>query len=413
MADDSADQAGKDPLRLATLAWATALLTALCGSPVRADTATPNAAEAGPVADYSDPAHWICRPGRADACAVDLDATIIAEDGSMTREAFQADPYAPIDCFYVYPTVSREPTGNADFAIDRDLTRTVVQQFARFGARCRLFAPVYRQITIPGLIAEFSGKPMPMSRELAYADVLAAWRSYLANDNHGRGFVLVGHSQGTGVLSRLVREEIDDKPIQSQMVSALLLGGGGWGVPVKSGDAAALVFPHTPLCRTNSDIGCIIGFSSFRAESPPAMGTLFEKSPEGMHPACANPAALAGGAAPLDAYLSASGETITSEAKDPFVWTNPSRAIETPFVKVPGLLNARCVEDGQVVYLAVSRNAVPNGPRVGDIKGDLIINGKLLPDWGLHLVVVNLTMGNLLEVVGDETRAYLAQAKKQ
>ena len=321
----------------------------------------------------------------------------------MTREAFQADPNAPIDCFYVYPTVSREPTGNADFAIDGDLTRTVVQQFARFGARCRLFAPVYRQITIPGLVAQFAGKPMPMSGELPYDDVLAAWRSYLANDNHGRGFVLVGHSQGTGVLSRLVREEIDGKPIQSQMVSALLLGGGGWGVPVKAGDAAALVFPHTPLCRTNSDIGCIIGFSSFRAKSPPATGTLFEKSPEGMHPACANPAALAGGAAPLDAYLSASGETITSDAKDPFVWTNPPRAIETPFVKVPGLLNARCVEDGQVVYLAVSRNAVPNGPRTGDIKGDLLINGKLLPDWGLHLIDVNLTMGNLLEVVGDET----------
>ena len=82
-------------------------------------------------------------------------------------------------------------------------------------------------------------------------------------------------------------------------------------------------------------------------------------------------------------------------------------------MKVPGLLSARCVEDGQVVYLAVSRKAVPNGPRVGDIKGDLIINGKLLPDWGLHLVDVNVTMGNLLDVVGDETRAYLAEAKKQ
>ena len=64
---------------------------------------------------------------------------------------------------------------------------------------------------------------------------------------------------------------------------------------------------------------------------------------------------------------------------------------------------------GALAYLAVSRNAVPNEPRVGDIRGDIIIN----PDWGLHLVDVNLTMGNLLDVVGDETRAYLAQAKKQ
>jgi hypothetical protein len=341
---DQARTARRLSCRRASLAGAGALLAALCGSlEGRAQSASPNAAAVVPPADYSDPALWICRPGRADACAVDLDATIIAGDGSTAREAFRADPDAPIDCFYVYPTVSREHTGNADFAIDRDLRRTVVQQFARLGARCRLFAPVYRQITIPGLVAAMSGKPMPMSRKLAYDDVLAAWRTYLANDNHGRGFVLVGHSQGTSHLTRLIREEIDGEPIQSQMVSALLLGGGGT-LPVKPGAAPALVFPHIPLCRANAEIGCVIAFSSFRAEAPPAAGTLFEKAPEGMLPACTNPGALEGGSGPLDAYLSASGASIIFEPKDPFVWTDPPHQIGTPFVKVPGLLSARCVE---------------------------------------------------------------------
>ena len=124
----------------------------------------PSTTEA-PAANYSDPALWICRPGRADACAANLDATIIAKDGSTTREAFRADPDAAIDCFYAYPTVSMEATGNADFAVDRDLSRTVVQQFARFGARCRLFAPVYREVTLPALISLMSGKPMPLSWE--------------------------------------------------------------------------------------------------------------------------------------------------------------------------------------------------------------------------------------------------------
>jgi alpha-beta hydrolase superfamily lysophospholipase len=87
---------------------------------------------------------------------------------------------------------------------------------------------------------------MPMSWDLAYADVLAAWRTYLANDNHGRGFVLVGHSQGALMLGRLIKEEIDGKPIQSQMVSALLLGVAGW-LPVKPGAEPPLVFPHVPL----------------------------------------------------------------------------------------------------------------------------------------------------------------------
>jgi len=400
--------------RRAVLIGAVGLSIALCGSfEARAESTNPNAEAAAP-ADYADPAHWLCRPGRADACAANLDATVIAADGSMTHEAYHADPDAPIDCFYVYPTVSHEPTGNADLAIDSDLTFVALQQFARFGARCRLFAPVYRQITIPGLLALFSGKPLPMNRDLGYSDVLAAWQNYLAVDNHGRGFVLVGHSQGTGVLARLVREEIDGKPIQAQLVSALLIGGALGAVRVETGDASAFAFPHIPVCRANAEIGCVIGFSSFRAETPPAPGTLFEKAPEGTHPVCANPAALDGGSGTLDAYLSTSGALIASpEPKTPFAWTDPPHPIETPFVKIPGLLSASCVENGQVVYLAVSRNAAPDGGRASDIKGDLIdSSGKLLPSWGLHLIDVNLTMGNLLTIVGDETGAYLAQSKK-
>ncbi len=402
------------PSRLsAPVAGVLALLFSFCAPHGALAQTAASATAATPPADYADPVLWLCRPGRADACAVNLDATIIAEDGSMTREAFRADPDAPIDCFYVYPTVSREPTGNADFAIYADLTRTVVQQFARFSARCRVFAPVYRQITIPGVVSFFSGKPLPMSRDLPYDDVLAAWKTYLANDNHGRGFVLVGHSQGAGVLARLVREEIDGKPIQAQMVSALLIGVGLGGLAVKRDAATPLAFPHTPVCRANAEIGCVIGFSSFRAEAPPAANTLFEKAPEGSHTVCANPAALEGGAAALDAYLSASGATIMAEAKAPFEWTTPSHPIETPFVKAPGLLSATCVDDGKVVYLAVSRAPSKDGHRAGDVTGDLIgASGKILPDWGLHPIDVNLTMGNLLAVVGDETRAYLEKAKK-
>lgn len=397
----------------AILAGALVLLASLCpphAALAQSAAATPPAAAS---ADYSDPALWLCRPGRADVCAANLDATIIAEDGSMTKEAFHADPDAPIDCFYLYPTVSREPTGNADFAIDADVSRPVVQEFARFGGRCRLFAPVYRQFTLAWMRSYFSGKPIPMSFDLAYNDVLAAWKTYLADDNHGRGFVLVGHSQGAILLAKLVREEIDGKPVQAQMVSAFLIGEGAGDLAVKRDATTPLPFPHIPVCRANTDVGCVIGFASFRAETPPAPNTLFEKAPEGSHPVCANPAALEGGAAPLDAYLSASGGTIMAEANAPFEWTNPGRPIDTPFVKVPGLLSASCVDDGDVVYLAVSRTPSKDGHRASDITGDAFgASGKVLTDFGLHIVDLNLTMGNLLAVVGDETRAYLAKAKK-
>jgi len=388
-----------------------AMLLALC-APCGASAQSTNSLAASP-GDYSNPKLWLCRPGRTDACTANLDATIVADDGTMTQEAFHADPDAPIDCFYVYPTVSKEPTGNADFAIDADVTRAAVQQFARFSARCRLFAPVYRQITIPGLVSFFSGKPLPMSRQLAYDDVKAAWQNYLANDNQGRGFVLVGHSQGTGILSRLIREEIDGKPIQAQMVSALLIGGALGEVSTQRDASIPLVFPHITACRTSAEVGCVVGYSSFRAEAPPAADTLFEKAPEGKRPVCANPAALEGGAGALDAYLSTSGATLVGEAKSPVNWTDPPHPIDTPFVKVPGLLSASCVDDGKVVYLAISRATAKDSHRASDITGDLRDpSGKIMPSWGLHLIDVNLAMGNLLGVVADETRAYLAKATK-
>src|SRR5437762_5623429 len=68
-------------------------------------------AAAGPAKnDYSNPDFWLCRPGRKDACAVDLSTTVVAANGKLTREIWAENPKAAIDCFYVYPTVSNDPT---------------------------------------------------------------------------------------------------------------------------------------------------------------------------------------------------------------------------------------------------------------------------------------------------------------
>ncbi len=117
------------------------------------------------------------------------------------------------------------------------------QQFARFGSVCKLYAPSYRQVTIAALRKVMMGQQSTGDGELAYADVLAAWKDYLARDNHGRGVVLVGHSQGSRVLLRLIKEEIDGKPAQKQLVSALILG---MNTPV---DPAKDAYGSLPLCR--------------------------------------------------------------------------------------------------------------------------------------------------------------------
>src|SRR5690606_38252085 len=71
----------------------------------------PAAAVASP---YDEPAAWICRPDQADVCDGDLDATVIAEDGSTSIERWRpaADPKA--DCFFLYPTVSLDSGDNSD-----------------------------------------------------------------------------------------------------------------------------------------------------------------------------------------------------------------------------------------------------------------------------------------------------------
>ena len=358
--------------------------------------------------DYASPDVWLCRPGRSDACSGPQDATRVAVDGTLTREVFHAAKNPPIDCFYVYPTVSNEPTANSDLSITLAEKNVVNAQFARFASQCRLFAPMYRQVTLAALRAMIAGKPMNVDRDLGYGDVLAAWNYYLAHDNKGRGVVLVGHSQGSGVLTRLIKEEIDGKPVQGKMISAILMG---TSLPVPKGADVGGAFMHVPVCRSNTQLGCVIAFASFRATSPPPSNSRFGKAPDGQSAVCANPAALAGGSAPLDAYLSVNRIANAIEGPEAYPWTDPPQHIDTNFVKVPGLLTAECVSDEHGSYLAVSLHPTPGGARANEISGDVRVNGQLLEDWGLHLIDANLTMGNMLAVVGDESKAYLARRK--
>jgi hypothetical protein len=87
--------------------------------------------------------------------------------------------------------------------------RAIEQQFAVFSCVCKTCAPMYRQVTLAGLVALMSGKPIPMDAEMGYRDVAEAWKHYLTYDNKGRGVVLIGHSQGTRLLTQLMQREIE------------------------------------------------------------------------------------------------------------------------------------------------------------------------------------------------------------
>jgi Protein of unknown function (DUF3089) len=356
--------------------------------------------------NYGDPKTWLCRPGGEDACAIDHTTTVVAADGKLTRETWKANPQAPIDCFYVYPTVSTDQTPNSDMTADPAETNVIKQQFARLASQCKPYAPLYRQVTLAGLrrVLAGGGGGTALERGPQYDDVRDAFNYYIQNDNKGRGFVLVGHSQGSFILAELIRQEIDGKPVQAHMVSAILLG---TVIGVPKGKDVGGSFKSVPLCHSASQIGCVITFASFRSTVPPPANTLFGKVADAnMEAACTNPAALGGGSGELHAYLDRSGGTITSRAPQK-PWVTPEQPIDTPFVSVPGLLTAKCTSNENASgYLEVTVNGNPSDPRVDDIVGDLGAPPNVLANWGLHLVDVNLVMGNLLDIVGQQSKAY-------
>ena len=352
--------------------------------------------------DYGRDASWLCRPGRHDACDVDLTTTVVDGDGHFTVERWQADPAAPIDCFYVYPTVSTDPGANSDLTADAAELNVARQQFARFGSKCRLYAPLYRQITLAGLRPMLAGglESNPFARGVQYDDVRSAWNWYLEHDNAGRGFVLVGHSQGSFILQELIRREIDGKPVQERMVSAILPGA----------TLAVGTFSRVPLCMASGQAGCVITYASFRSTSGAPPNTLFGKATAGVAAGCTNPAALGGGDGPLRSYLSTPGRTIVGTTT-PKPWVLPERAIDTPWVSAPGLLTARCTSNSNATYLEITVHGDPADPRTDDIIGDLTAGGRVLPEWGLHLVDMDIAIGNLVDLVGQQSRAWLSSRK--
>ena len=377
-----------------TIKFALAAAALLMAAPVFAQ----DKAAAAPANDYNIPATWLCRPGHEAVCTTNQRSTIVRANGTTSTRKWQAATKPKVDCFYVYPTVSLDRSPNSDMVPGPEEAAVVNQQLNRFASQCRIYAPLYRQVTIPALRSALIGAPMAgIDRELAYTDVRDAWRSYLAHDNHGRGVILIGHSQGSGVLKRLLAEEIDGKPVQKQLVSAMLPG---TNFLVPAGKVVGGDLKFIPLCTAKGQTGCVISFVTFRDEAPPPANSRFGRTQApGMKVACVNPAAIGGGSGPADAYFPAQANTLSEQA--PTTWAR-GKQITTPFVQVPGLVTAQCIDRGGAQYLALTIHPNPADPRTDQIPGDIVQGGKVALDWGLHLIDINANMGGLISVVAAQ-----------
>jgi hypothetical protein len=333
---------------------------------------------------------WLCQPGAADdPCASSLTTTVVRASGATTVVSAKDDTSSSFDCFYVYPTVSRQQSTNANLKVQKPETAAAIYEASRFSTVCRVWAPMYRQVTLSTLAAH-PDLDLPSSvTTTAYDSLQSAFEDYLSHDSDGRPIIFIGHSQGAAMLILLLKHLVDDNTaLRDRTVLALIMGG---NVEVKSGSQVGGSFSHIPLCDRAGEAGCVIAYSTFPA-APPA-GSLFgrpgqgvslqsgQTARNGLQVACVNPAAVGGGTAPLDPYFP------------------PTRGVSTPWVEYPDRYTARCEHADGATWLEVNATVGTSDhrPVVSEVNG---------PDWGYHPFDVNLALGNLVTDVAAAEAAW-------
>ena len=341
---------------------------------------------------------WLCKPGlAADPCNGSLDATAFDAAGKATLQPAAPASDPPIDCFYVYPTVSRQKTVNATLTIDPEERAVANAQAARFSPVCRVYAPMYPQLTLAAIANP--GKIGLASAIVAYSAVDNAFRNYMAHYNHGRGIVFIGHSQGAMMLTATLKYEVDGSPGTLRLLVSAILAGGNVTVPV--GKTVGGDFANIPACTSSTQTGCVVAYSSFDV-SPPS-NAVFGRVNTALNPfatasgvptqiLCVNPTAPGGGTAGLLPYFPTDNlTTLLGKAA-------PSFNVSTPWIAFPNEYSAHCENTGGASWLQVDRvgGASDPRPRVSESS----------PAWGLHTVDVNIALGNLVELVRTEAAAY-------
>ena len=178
-----------------------------------------------------------------------------------------------------------------------------------------------------------------------------------------------------------------------RIVSALLLGG---NVTVAAGHDSGGDFRRIRACRSATQIGCVVAFSTFNGPVPSA--ALFGRTSQpGREVLCTNPAALAGGDGMLDPVFPhepfAPGTAIAATLS---AVGFPVPASSATWLSFPDSFAAHCVNEGGANVL-----------QVAPVAGAPVLTPVPAPTWGLHLTDANIALGNLEALVRRQAGAYL------
>ncbi len=180
-------------LTVAALAAAALLATSAPAAPVKAT-------------DYGKHAHWLYLPGKS------------------------VKP-KKVAVFYVYPTsYSRLPGGPIYATIDDPRMVPGAQvafqrQATAFRTVGNVYAPYYRQIDATYQLSLPFAQQKRNIAGIPSTDVFAAFKYFLKHFDHGRPYILAGHSQGSAVLANLLARYMKAHPaVYARMIVAYVPG---------------------------------------------------------------------------------------------------------------------------------------------------------------------------------------------
>ncbi len=263
-----------------------------------------------------------------------------------------------------------------------------------FSTVCDVYAPMYRQVT-------FSGNQVAYNPdvETAYQSAKAGFEDYLKNYNDGRGFIMIGHSQGAAHTARLIDDMVDKDPdLRKRFVGAIAPGA---NISVPIGQPVGGLFDNVPACTEVGEFGCVTAYSTFNdVPGPTAPFSRLdfgywiypEARPDSSkyEAMCVNPALIDGG----------DGTLLPLVNLDYLLDVPSGPEGDAPWLSQPDYYKVECKSQDGAHWLNLTKTDLPGDSRP-DI-GALVASGS-----NYHVPEVNLAEGNLLTIAQKQADAYL------